>query len=162
MFLKRVAATGALFAILAAPVFAQSIQEHGSAGMHKMPPMADAMSTAHTAYHARTVRSAQRKLNRLGYKAGKADGKWGPRTAAAVKEFQGTTGLRATGRLDSQTLAALGVKSSDQASGAGTEGHPGQSMGGHMYSGGSMGSLSKGGTSSYGKPLGGGSKTNQY
>lgn len=40
---------------------------------------------------------------------GQADGKMGPKTQAALKEFQQQQGLQATGRLDAQTLAALGM-----------------------------------------------------
>ena len=39
----------------------------------------------------------------------KADGKMGPKTAAAVKSFQKSHGLKATGKLDAKTKSALGV-----------------------------------------------------
>jgi photosystem II stability/assembly factor-like uncharacterized protein len=57
---------------------------------------------------------AQEALRAAGYHLGEPDGKAGPDTTAAVKKFQGDRHLPVTGKLDSITLAALGVgKSSD-------------------------------------------------
>ena len=66
-----------------------------------------------------TVRSAQQALNDQGYNAGTVDGIVGPRTQAAIREFQSDKGIQATGRLDSATIAALGVT---QPSGSATTG----------------------------------------
>jgi len=57
------------------------------------------------------VRSAQQALKDDGYNVGPIDGKMGPKTAAALRKFQKDHGIQATGRLDSQTLAALGSSS---------------------------------------------------
>jgi hypothetical protein len=54
------------------------------------------------------VRSAQQALKDDGYNVGPIDGKMGPKTAAALRKFQKDHGIQATGRLDSQTMAALG------------------------------------------------------
>ena len=56
------------------------------------------------------VRSAQTALNDRGYSVG-VDGRWGPNTESAVRDFQSKNGLTATGKLDSATLNALGVSS---------------------------------------------------
>jgi photosystem II stability/assembly factor-like uncharacterized protein len=57
---------------------------------------------------------SQEALNAAGYHLGEPDGKPGPETTAAVKKFQGDRHLPVTGKLDSITLAVLGVgKSSD-------------------------------------------------
>ena len=65
------------------------------------------------AYESRdTIRSVQQNLNDHGYNAGPVDGIMGPRTRAALKEFQQANGLKEDGRLDQQTLAALGVEQS--------------------------------------------------
>ena len=58
-----------------------------------------------------TIRMLQHSLMQGGYAVDSTDGVWGPRTAAAVREFQRVKGLQATGRPDAQTLAALGVPS---------------------------------------------------
>jgi surface antigen len=57
-----------------------------------------------------TVLQAQQRLQDLGFYArDKVDGIFGPKTAAAVRSFQRSRGMRATGQLDEQTLSALGV-----------------------------------------------------
>jgi peptidoglycan hydrolase-like protein with peptidoglycan-binding domain len=56
------------------------------------------------------VRSVQRKLNRLGYGAGKVDGLFGPRTDGAVRSFQAERGLQVDGIVGPQTLRRLGPR----------------------------------------------------
>jgi peptidoglycan hydrolase-like protein with peptidoglycan-binding domain len=53
------------------------------------------------------VRSAQQALADRGYDVGLIDGQLGPKTADALRKFQSKTQLPVTGRLDSQTIAAL-------------------------------------------------------
>lgn len=54
-----------------------------------------------------TLRTAQDRLNELGYDAGTADGKMGARTVQALRQFQQDYGLPVTGRLDAATAGAL-------------------------------------------------------
>jgi peptidoglycan hydrolase-like protein with peptidoglycan-binding domain len=63
-----------------------------------------------------TVRQAQKTLNDRGFKTGPIDGRMGPQTQAALVNFQRAEKLSPTGRLDSRTLAALGIpeKSADR------------------------------------------------
>ena len=49
----------------------------------------------------------QQALIRLKYLSGNADGIFGPRTANALREFQASRGIAATGELDDETLSAL-------------------------------------------------------
>lgn len=56
----------------------------------------------------RQVRQIQQALSKKGMKVG-VDGKWGPRTEAALRQFQQKQGIQPTGQPDSQTLTALGV-----------------------------------------------------
>lgn len=56
-----------------------------------------------------TVTLAQEVLSTRGYDAGPADGRIGPQTVAAIRDFQAANDLPETGRLDDATLAALGV-----------------------------------------------------
>jgi peptidoglycan hydrolase-like protein with peptidoglycan-binding domain len=69
------------------------------------------------------VKQAQEKLSAAGHDAGTADGKMGPKTQAALKEFQQSKGLQASGQLDQKTVAALGVSSggSSASTGASTD-----------------------------------------
>ncbi|NDY72203.1 peptidoglycan-binding domain-containing protein [Desulfobacter hydrogenophilus] len=49
----------------------------------------------------------QKKLSALGYAPGPADGMMGNKTRKAIKKFQKSRGLKATGTLDSHTLNLL-------------------------------------------------------
>ncbi|MGH8336963.1 MAG: peptidoglycan-binding domain-containing protein [Gammaproteobacteria bacterium] len=61
------------------------------------------------------VAKAQSALNDKGYSIA-VDGKFGPNTKHAVLSFQKQSGLATTGRLDSETLAALDVRSQPSSS----------------------------------------------
>ena len=65
---------------------------------------------------ADAIKQAQEALNAAGYHLGEPDGKPGPATTAALKKFQGDRHLPVTGKLDSITLAALGVGNGNSAS----------------------------------------------
>lgn len=62
------------------------------------------------AQSATTVREAQQALKDKGFDPGPADGIVGPRTKAAVRDFQKQQNLDADGQLGPQTLNVLGVK----------------------------------------------------
>jgi peptidoglycan hydrolase-like protein with peptidoglycan-binding domain len=63
-----------------------------------------------------TVRETQQILRDRGFQVG-VDGIMGPRTQAALRQFQKSENLDPTGRLNRQTLVALGIQES-AASGA--------------------------------------------
>ena len=56
---------------------------------------------------SRRVRAVQRELHARGYRVGRVDGRFGPRTRGAVSWFQIKHGLERTGRVDAATLAEL-------------------------------------------------------
>jgi len=58
------------------------------------------------------IRKVQQALDKDGFKAGRADGRWGRETENAVKQFQQSKQLQATGQLDQQTIADLGLDQS--------------------------------------------------
>ncbi len=60
-------------------------------------------------HDATVVREVQQALGEKGFNPGPIDGKWGPRTQAALTKFQNSEGITASRKLDDQTLAALGV-----------------------------------------------------
>lgn len=53
------------------------------------------------------VRAAQEALEEKGYDPGPIDGIWGPRTAAAVSEYQRQENMTVSGRLDDPTMTQL-------------------------------------------------------
>ena len=64
----------------------------------------------------RIIAGAQYQLMTSGYFSGRVDGKYGSRTALAVRAFQMSAGLPPTGRLDIETVKALGSSDTDFAS----------------------------------------------
>jgi len=54
------------------------------------------------------VARAQDALQQLGYYKGGIDGLYGPGTRAAVRAFQVDRGLSVSGRVDTETMEALG------------------------------------------------------
>ncbi len=59
---------------------------------------------------SQTVRDAQQALKDKGFDPGPVDGINGPKTRAAVRDYQTKENLNADGRLGPQTLDSLGVK----------------------------------------------------
>lgn len=55
------------------------------------------------------VMAAQRRLHDKGFYKGNFDGRMGPETQAALREFQKNSNLNVTGKLDEATLSRLGV-----------------------------------------------------
>lgn len=68
-----------------------------------------------------SVRRVQQALNDHGFRAGPADGIMGQATRAALREFQRAEHLAATGRLNRQTLEALGIAEPTHVARIGTE-----------------------------------------
>ena len=56
------------------------------------------------------VRAVQQALKDKGHDPGDIDGKMGPKTQAALRDYQSKEGLKATGRVDAETMAKLGIE----------------------------------------------------
>jgi peptidoglycan hydrolase-like protein with peptidoglycan-binding domain len=113
--LKHVAFAGITALAFSQVAFAGGDKQNQSqSGMSEPGARQEQQSTA-PGMDQNTIRQAQEKLSSKGHDV-QADGVLGPKTQAAVKEFQEKEGIQASGRLDQETLAALGV---DEAS-AGT------------------------------------------
>jgi hypothetical protein len=67
------------------------------------------------------IRQVQIMLNEKGFNVGEPDGVLGERTRAALMQFQQRQGFHATGQIDHETMAALGVSK-----GGGQQGQQGQ------------------------------------
>jgi peptidoglycan hydrolase-like protein with peptidoglycan-binding domain len=72
--------------------------------------------------HSEDMRMVQQSLKDSGYDPGPIDGIEGPHTAAALKAYQKAQGLPETGRVDTDTMAKLGVGAAG--SGAGSSAAP--------------------------------------
>lgn len=98
-----------------APSASGGVSASGSASASEPSKGASASASASTkAQNPELVKQAQTKLNVT------ADGKMGPQTQKAVKEFQAAKGLNASGQLDQKTIAALGVSGGESASAGGS------------------------------------------
>jgi peptidoglycan hydrolase-like protein with peptidoglycan-binding domain len=64
----------------------------------------------------RNVRAAQQALRDQGFNPGPIDGVMGPRTSAALRDYQTKEGLTASGQLDDATMDKLGVRAGTSAS----------------------------------------------
>jgi peptidoglycan hydrolase-like protein with peptidoglycan-binding domain len=89
------------------------------------------------------VKAVQQALKDKGHDPGAIDGKMGPKTQSALREFQSKEGLTASGRLDAETMTKLGVEAGAAASGSTA---PSASPSGTTGSGTSAGSPSSPGT----------------
>jgi peptidoglycan hydrolase-like protein with peptidoglycan-binding domain len=65
------------------------------------------------------ISRVQEKLRALGFDAGPANGDFGTKTQAALAQFQLSRTIPASGQLDDQTLAELGVAREDAQASAG-------------------------------------------
>jgi peptidoglycan hydrolase-like protein with peptidoglycan-binding domain len=85
------------------------------------------------------IRTMQKSLSDKGYDVGPADGVMGPRTRAAIRQYQASEKLTVNGRLDEETAGKLGVGPESiggSFKGAGQEvGQGGQELGHEMKQG---------------------------
>src|SRR5215469_1181353 len=81
----------------------------GSSGGAALHSRGGAASVAEVSLTEEQIRRIQIVLNEKGFNIGRPDGRLGPRTIRALTAFQRRQGLEVSGRLDSRTVAALGV-----------------------------------------------------
>ena len=75
------------------------------------PAARQAAPRSASAVSSDTIFKVQQKLHDLGfYVRDNIDGEWGPNTSAAVKNFQRSKGIKASGQLNSETLSALEIR----------------------------------------------------
>lgn len=67
--------------------------------------------TSNITYSQDTWRQVQSKLNDSNFPVGTADGLTGPRTTEALRNYQRSNNLQITGRLNQETLDAMGIDS---------------------------------------------------
>jgi peptidoglycan hydrolase-like protein with peptidoglycan-binding domain len=60
--------------------------------------------------NAEQVKAVQQALKDKGHDPGDVDGKMGPKTEQAIRDYQQKEGLKATGRMDTETASKLGVQ----------------------------------------------------
>ena len=73
------------------------------------PPPPPQQAEAQQAVTPDTIRQVQQTLQQQNMYRGQVDGVWGPRTQAAVRQYQQKNNLGSSGQLDQQTLASLNI-----------------------------------------------------
>ena len=142
-YLLLASATAVSFSAVAAGNASQS-QRQSDQTQAQSGQSSQGSQSAQSSQSPDVVKQAQEKLSSAGMDSGPADGKLGPKTEAAVKEFQQSKGIKESGKLDQQTLAALGVnESSGSASSGSTGSSSGASSGSSDSSKGASGKSSK-------------------
>ena len=119
MKFKHVAFAGITALAFSQVAFAGGNSAGGSAQQQSQSGMQSEQSAA-PGVEQTTIRQAQEKLSAKGHDV-TADGVLGPKTQAAVKEFQQKEGIQASGQLNQETLAALGVSESSSGSGGSSQ-----------------------------------------
>lgn len=76
----------------------------------------DKMARADDRMAMTDTRAAQEALKTNGFNPGPVDGRMGPRTRAAVSDYQRKNDLPVTGMLDDATMAKLNVRTSERSS----------------------------------------------
>ncbi|MBI2216984.1 MAG: peptidoglycan-binding protein [Candidatus Rokubacteria bacterium] len=66
--------------------------------------------TARGGQNQEQIKAVQEALKDKGHDPGEIDGLMGPKTKAALRDFQQKEGLKESGRLDKETMAKLGVE----------------------------------------------------
>lgn len=85
----------------------RGLQEDSKKAAYKVKSMFSSKKKYTPGYQE--IREAQRRLQSQGYRPGSADGIMGPQTVTALQEYQADKGLSVTGRVDVDTLDALGI-----------------------------------------------------
>jgi peptidoglycan hydrolase-like protein with peptidoglycan-binding domain len=75
------------------------------------------------------IKQVQQRLKAAGTYSGPIDGRMGAQTQQAISQFQKKHGLRQTGNLDQQTMAALNINMNETTGGAGSGSEAGTSSG---------------------------------
>jgi peptidoglycan hydrolase-like protein with peptidoglycan-binding domain len=120
--MKRTPLFIAIAAFAATPAWAGNDSSQSQSDQQPASQAQASQSGAQQSQSSDTVRQAQEKLSAAGYDVGAADGVMGPKTQDAIKKLQQDKQLNATGQLDQQTLAALGVSEESSSTGSSSSG----------------------------------------
>ena len=102
--------------------------------LHPEEAYPDPVDTPSVDQYSGLIKQVQEKLRELGFDAGPPNGDFGAKTQAALAQFQISRTIPASGQLDDQTLAELGVtrnapQAAADASSAGASADPPASTG---------------------------------
>jgi peptidoglycan hydrolase-like protein with peptidoglycan-binding domain len=110
------------YAMLVAPLGA--IAAGGFSSLHPEEAHPDPIGQVSPDPYTGFIGRVQEKLRVLGFDAGPINGDFGGKTQAALAQFQLSRSIPASGQLDDQTLAELGVERHSSGSSAGDSANP--------------------------------------
>jgi len=96
-----------IFANKPVPVVAPQPDPLASIMPHRRPAASKPETAASTRPRSDTMMEIQRELTRRGFYDGPADGVYGPKTDAAIRDFEQAAGLRASAEPGEPLLAAI-------------------------------------------------------
>ena len=96
------------FVVLFAPLASQAAGVFTS--LHPEEAIPDPVETSAPGPYSGFISQLQEKLRTLGFNAGPVNGDFGEKTQAALAQFQLSRAIPASGQLDDQTLAELGIE----------------------------------------------------
>ena len=99
-----------------------ALRAQGFTSLHPEEAYPDPTTPVSADEYTDFIRTVQERLRSLGFDAGPANGDFGAKTQTALAQFQLSRTLPASGSLDDQTLAELGVtRETAEASAGGTQ-----------------------------------------
>src|SRR4051812_4854940 len=107
--IKNMVTIGFVFTLVAQ---AHAHGTSGSGASAKSSQHSSSGQSASAAMDDESIRHAQEQLSSKGFYTSKVDGKVGPKTRSAIRQFQEQHDLPPTGQLDQQTMSALEAGSS--------------------------------------------------
>lgn len=85
------------------------LHKNGNCPYSAKPKTGSAAKPKPKYYSAATVKKIQKKLNKLGYKCGKADGSFGAKTKSAIKKYQKEKKMKSSGKINKTLLKKLNL-----------------------------------------------------
>ena len=97
-------------------LYGEQDSQPSASGGQSAPQAQSAQEAVPKAASERLVRNVQQQLQAKGMDPGPIDGIWGSQTQSALEQFQQDQGIQASGQINADTLAALGITGEQSAS----------------------------------------------
>jgi peptidoglycan hydrolase-like protein with peptidoglycan-binding domain len=113
-----------LLATVACALSLPAMAQNNAAGPSPAPHRQQTRAISPSSLSKQEIKQVQMNLNRAGFDAKHVDGRWGQSTRKAVRNFQQLKHLPGNGKLNQQTLSALGVNINNQSQASNSSSNP--------------------------------------
>lgn len=96
-----------------AAVAALSLEAYAGEKGQQIPSAGGSSISSSAQQQDNAVAEVQKTLKSKGYEVGSVDGKWGPQSMAALKQYQRENDLQVTGSLNRETAESLGISTGE-------------------------------------------------